>query len=268
MGRLFQVASKLDELGMRRPLSWIASRLYRDRRFGVDADGHWVNHQREATVVSPSLHLTEYAKVRSWVIENWCWDYLPQEGDTVIDVGAGIGEETLIFSHLVGPSGRVISIEAHPDTFACLWQTIGKSGLDNVTAVQCAIAESDGQISMGTADCHVASSMMEGGEIIVPARSLDSLALELGIGKVAFMKMNIEGAEKLAVRGMAAMFPRLAHCCISCHDFIADLGGSDEFRSKYEVRAALEVESFDIRTRPDDPQSWVRDYLYASRGQA
>lgn len=265
MGRLFQVAAKLDDVGFRRPLSWLASRLYCGRRFEVDHRGRWVNRQHEATFVSPELHVARYADVRAWVLDNWCWDYVPGEGDTVIDVGAGIGEETLIFSHLVGNRGRVISIEAHPDTFLCLQETIHRSGLTNVTAVQCAITDTDGQISMGTAECHVASSMITGGDIIVTARSLDSLAAELGLGAVAFLKMNIEGAEKLAVQGMVVLFPRLDHLCISCHDFIADLGGSDEFRSNSKVRAALETEQYRISARQDHPQCWVRDYVYASR---
>jgi hypothetical protein len=38
-------------------------------------------------------------------------------GDTVIDVGANIGVLSLLASRLVGPSGRVLAIEAHPRTY-------------------------------------------------------------------------------------------------------------------------------------------------------
>jgi FkbM family methyltransferase len=265
VSRFFQMATKLDQIGLRRPLAWLASRFYSERHFEVDLQLRWVNRQHEATIVSPNLHVTRYAEVRAWVLDNWCYDYIPTEGDTVIDVGAGIGEETLIFSHLVGKTGRVISIEAHPDTFSCLKETIRCSGLTNVTAVQCAIADKDGQIFMNTANCHVASSVMVGGDIMVSARSLDSLATQLGLGSIAFIKMNIEGAEKLAIKGMTTLFPRISNQCISCHDFIAELGGNDSFRSKVEIRAALEDKQYRIRTRPDHTQIWVRDYIYASR---
>lgn len=266
MSALSRVATKLDEFGLRRPIAKIASLAYSGQAFEVDTDRRWINRQADATFVSPSIHTTRYADVHQWVLRNWAWDYVPRAGDTVIDVGAGIGEETVVFSKLVGETGRVISIEAHPDIFGCLRDTVGSSRLDNVTLVQCAVADEDGELSISTADCHVAGSVMEGGgDIKVPARSLDSLAEELGLGDVAFMKMNIEGAEKLAMRGMSRLFPRLANACISCHDFIADLGGSDDFRSKAEVRAALEAAGYTIRTRPDDPECWVRDYLYASR---
>ena len=265
MGRLFQVAEQLDRIGLRRPVARLATLAYPASRFSVDGAGRWVNAQAEATFVSPALHTARYQALHDWVLDNWLWGHRLKPGDTVIDAGAGIGEETVVFSKMVGDTGRVISIEAHPDTFACLERSVRLSGLGNVTTVQCAVADEDGELSISTADCHVASSIVEDGGICVPARSLDSLAEELGLGAVAFVKMNIEGAERPAMRGMAQLFDRMEAACVSCHDFLADLGGSDAFRTKAEVRAALESAGFAIRTRADHPQCWVRDYLYARR---
>lgn len=265
MGRLFQVAERLDRIGLRRPVAKLATLAYPASRFSVDADGRWVNAQAEATFVSPTLHTASYRALHAWVLDNWLWDFSLKPGDTVIDVGAGIGEETVVFSRLVGPAGRVIAIEAHPDTFACLERTVQLSGLDNVTAVQCAVADADGELAIATADCHVASALVESGGIKVAARSLDSLADELGLGDVAFVKMNIEGAERPAMAGMTRLLGGLEAACVSCHDFLADLGQSEDFRTKAEVRAALEAGGFAIRTREDHSQCWVRDYLYARR---
>jgi FkbM family methyltransferase len=265
MSRLFQIADRLDRIGLRGPVAKVATLVCPASRFSVDPQGRWINAQPEATFVSPALHTSRYAALRDWVLDNWLWDHQLRPGDTVIDVGAGIGEETAVFSRLVGESGRVIAIEAHPDTFSCLQRTVLLSGLDNVTAVQCAIADEDGELSISTADCHVASSVMTGGDLRVPARSLDSLAEELKLGRIAFVKMNIEGAERPAMRGMARLLTRLDAACISCHDFLADLGQSEDFRTKAEVRPALEAAGFAIRTRAEHPQSWVRDYLYARR---
>ena len=41
-------------------------------------------------------------------------------GDTVIDVGANIGDLTLPMSLLAGPAGRVYAFESHSDTFHVL----------------------------------------------------------------------------------------------------------------------------------------------------
>ena len=62
----------------------------------------------------------EGAAIGSLTKRSYCLRYQPKPGDTVVDVGAGMGDDTLVFSRMVGPSGRVFSFEAHPDTFRCL----------------------------------------------------------------------------------------------------------------------------------------------------
>ncbi len=257
-------AEALLRIGLRKGLATLASLGRRRQSFTVDRDGHWANVLPEAVIVSPDPHFSKFEKMRQAALYYWTWAYMPQPGDTIIDVGAGIGEETVVFSKLVGGAGRVISIEAHPETYACLVKTVRRSGLTNVTPVFCALAEADGELSISTGTAHLENSVMSGGGgDTVPARSLDSLAAELGLQRVDLLKMNIEGAEKLAVKGMPLMSKRIHNLCISCHDFRADQGDGEEFRSKTEVRSALEAFGFGIETRAGEPAPWVRDYLYA-----
>lgn len=271
MSLQFSIADILDRAGLRGPLSRLATLAYRRRsggrqRFLVDDEGRWVNSQPEATVVSPTIHTTSYAAFHAWVLDNWCRGCLPKEGDIVIDAGAGIGEEAIIFSHLVGPKGRVISIEAHPSTFACLQETVRRSGLANVTPVCDALADEDGVATIADVGSHLTSSIVTGtGGKEVPARSLASLLAELNIREVALLKMNIEGAERLAVRGMAAAAARISNVCISCHDFLADRGGDEALRTKLEVAPMLESFGYRLETRPGHADAWVRDYFYGSR---
>lgn len=241
--------------------------LRRDpRRFGVDHKGHWKNIQREATFVSPDLHTAFYWQVDESVRDYWCQFYTPGPGDTVIDVGAGIGEDAAVLSKLVGPTGKVVAIEAHPDTFACLQGTIALSGLNNVIAVDCAITDRDGTLTMSNSAEHLANSVIKnGGEIVVSARSLDSLLDELGIADVALLKMNIEGAEKPAMDGMNRAATAIRNVAISCHDFIADAGGGNQFRTSADVRAALLKLGFQIQLRNHAPRPWLRDTLFGAR---
>ena len=74
------------------------------------------------------------------------YQYVPREGDTIVDVGAGTGWETLLFSRTVGMSGRVISIEAHPRVFRCLSKMRAANRLENVTLVQAAVADQEGEV--------------------------------------------------------------------------------------------------------------------------
>ena len=267
MSILLSAAMRAYKAGFKRPVAAAAS-LYlgrlkgRDQRFAIDDHGHWVNRQPGATIVSMIPHTATYAEYRKWVLDNWAFDYEPQLGDTVIDVGAGVGEETVVFSQLVGLNGRVIAIEAHPETFSCLVETIEQSGLTNVVPVCAALTDRDGVAFIGSLDNYLANSIVGGSGAEVPARSLDSLADGLGLDRIALVKMNIEGAERLAVQGMERIASRIAHVAISCHDFIADRDGGDEFRTKDDVRKVLDKFGFRITTRAEHPDAWVRDYLY------
>ena len=113
---------------------------------------------------------------------------------------------------------------------------------------------------------HVANSVLDGGGgVTVRSRSLDSLLDELGIATVDLLKMNIEGAEQAAVKGMANSARRMRYVAISCHDFIADAGGSEQFRTREFIKAALRDHGFEIAQRTDAPHPWLRDTVFGRR---
>lgn len=237
------------------------------RRFEVDRQGRWVNRQPEATIVGPELHTSTFAQVEEMVLDYWCSFYRPGPGDVVVDVGAGIGEDAVVFSRIVGDTGQVIAIEAHPATCSMLEATVRESGLANVRPLQLAIADQDGSLFIGDDDHHLANSVIarNQGGVEVKAQSLDSLAAELGLGRIDFLKMNIEGAERLAVLGMERIAPQVRNVAISCHDFIADGGGGDEFRTREEVTATLRKLGFETRRRDDSAHPWTRDVVFGAR---
>ena len=237
------------------------------RRFSFDDRRNWVNEQDEVTFVSPAVHTLRYAEVRDTTRDIWEYAYSPGPGDVVIDVGAGIGTEIVVFAKAVGPEGRVIAIEAHPATCEALRRTVARSGLSNVEVLHLAIADREGELLISDRDTgHIGNSITGVTEgVPVRATTLDRLADDLGIGRVDYLKMNIEGAEALAIRGMERLVARTRHIAIACHDFIADEGGSADHRTLAPVRAFLGQSGFDLRERPDDPRTWVRDQVYGSR---
>jgi SAM-dependent methyltransferase len=54
------------------------------------------------------------------------------QGDTVLDIGAGSGTDTLLAAGLVGPSGRVIALDMTPAMVAKLSRNIAAAGVTNV----------------------------------------------------------------------------------------------------------------------------------------
>ncbi len=233
----------------------------------IDRDGDWRNCRSEVTFVSTELHALSFAAVEESVMDQWCYDYRLKEGDIVVDIGAGIGDEAVVFSKLVGPEGCVIAIEAHPRTFRCLEKTIALNGLKNIIAVNLAVSDQEGEVGMSDGENYQTSSMVTGNLVMkVGARRLDNILRELAVATPNLVKINIEGAELAALRGMEQCLQRIPHIAVSCHDFIADRGGNSVLRTYAGAKKILQSSGFDLRTAREDSRPWFRYYLYGSKG--
>ena len=134
-------------------------------------------------------------------------------GDTVIDVGANVGQYTALLADLVGPTGRVIAFEPVPRTFGILQSVVSGLGLGNVEPLAVALGEVDGTASMidvrdadGLPDpglSHLGSST-DGDAVDVSVARLDSLCEQIRLDACSFVKIDVEGAELLVLRGAVA----------------------------------------------------------------
>ena len=230
-------------------------------------DGAWVHHYRGAAI--PHVAIGGASPPAAFVAEArdiFLYGYTPRPGDTVFDIGAGVGADTLLFSRLVGGSGRVVSLEAHPDTYGWLARLCELNRLENVIPLQVAASDAEGEAAISDCDEFLINTVVgsENGSIRVRARRLDEIAQELGITSIDLLKMNIEGAERLAIRGLDGVIASTRHVCISCHDFLAERGASEQLRTKALVRAFLLEHGFRVTSRDQAPEPWTRDYLYGA----
>jgi FkbM family methyltransferase len=262
---------RLDRPGRRGllvvPASLWVSGTYRAPCLVTWQDGVWIHHYRDAKI--PHAVLGRAAPPDVFTAEArdiFLYGYTPRPGDTVFDVGAGVGAETLLFARLVGRLGRVVSLEAHPGTHERLARLVAVNKLANVTPLQVAASNVDGEVSITDSDRPLRNTIVEGESSGIPvrARRIDTVARELGITTVDLLKMNIEGAEQLAVRGLGGLIGAVRHVCISCHDFLADDGGAESLRTKANVRDFLVDNGFHVTTREDALDPWTRDYLYGT----
>jgi FkbM family methyltransferase len=232
----------------------------------TDKDGDWYNSRKDASFVSPELNVTSWQQARTNVLDFWCHGYQPQLGDTVVDIGAGIGDDALVFSRLVGASGRVIAIEAHPQTYRCMVKAIEANGLTNVIAVHAAVSDAEGFISISDGDNFLSNSTQNGqGSIRVRTRTLENILEETGSARVDLIKMNIEGAETAALMGMTHVLSTTPHVVISCHDFKANRGEGEAFRTYDDVYKILTTSNYQLSNRQNDPRQEVPYYLYGKK---
>jgi FkbM family methyltransferase len=199
----------------------------------------------------------------------WLHCYSPQKGDTVVDIGAGRGEDMLTFSRGVGETGRVIGIEAHPLSFMILTNFCELNGLTNVFPLHLALMDKPGTVGVIESESMWMENAVACGEshegIKVPAETLDNVCQKYCIENINFLKMNIEGAEQFALPGMRLILPRIHNICVACHDFRADWGHGDQFRTRAFVERFLTENGFTINSRRNDPRDYVRDHVFGIR---
>ncbi len=68
---------------------------------------------------------------------------LLKEGDIAFDIGAHFGIYTVLLSHLVGPTGRVVAFEPNPRILPSLERTVKE--LDNVTLLPILLSNCSGK---------------------------------------------------------------------------------------------------------------------------
>lgn len=132
-------------------------------------------------------------------------------GDTVLDIGANIGYYTLLFARLVGEHGRIYAFEPNPDNFALLAKNVEANGYKNVVLIPKAVSDANGWVKLFlTRDCgsHSLGAVADShGQIDVETVRLDDLFPDQSF-QVDFIKIDIEGAEGLAISGMTELVKR------------------------------------------------------------
>lgn len=196
------------------------------------------------------------------------YGYTPQAGDTIVDVGAGIGEEIRTFSRLVGPNGRAIAAEAHPRAAEILRRNVRRWRLVNVTVIEVAVAGEGGVLRLSDDGASVGNRLSSGAGVPVRAVTLDELFEEADVETVDFLKMNIEGSERAAL-GASTRLNDVTSVAVSCHDFLVEHGADPvTVATTKDVEVILRTAGFRLTSRPEDERSWVRYYLYGSRNEA
>lgn len=137
---------------------------------------------------------------------------LLRPGDTVIDLGANIGIYTLLAAKIIGPSGSVWAFEPDPRNFALLTKNIQENGYTQITAVQKAVSHQSGFVSL------FRSPINWGDHRLLPSPDhqemvhVESVTLDdyppLKTTRVHAIKMDIQGAEGLALQGMVRLLAR------------------------------------------------------------
>jgi len=129
------------------------------------------------------------------------------EGQTFFDVGANVGQHTLVGARSVGPKGIVVAFEPSPRNVELLRRHLSLNALDNVRVVAAACADREGSEPFLTGANPALGRLEEtaaAGPAVphVPTMTVDDFVAREGLVP-AVMKIDVEGAEVRVLRGSA-----------------------------------------------------------------
>jgi len=137
-----------------------------------------------------------------------------ESGSVFLDAGANIGVYTVLAGRIVGESGRVIAVEMMPDTARILRRHLAMNDLQNVVVVEKALADTtgtsiiarvpEGKFGQASITSGVGNDVME-----THVRTVTLAEILDEIGEVTLTKMDLEGAEDIALVGAGDSLQRV-----------------------------------------------------------
>ena len=196
------LAARLDQLITRFEMT---SAILRSRAM---VRGHTMLLDPTDSVVSPTLLRDGYFEL----LETELVEREIRRGDVVLDVGANIGYYTLLFARLVGDEGRVYAFEPDPRNFALLKKNVRINGYRNIVLVNKAVSDRTGPLKLylcadNKGDHRIYETEDARASIPIEATTADDYFRDDPV-RVNFIKMDIQGSEAGALRGMAATLER------------------------------------------------------------
>jgi len=132
--------------------------------------------------------------------------YEIKKGDVVIDAGASIGVFSLCTAKMVGSNGIVIAFEPDNSNYEILQKNVKLNNLDNIITLKKGLWSRNENLDFYNDNSETShlifDDVIDKSKIVkIPVVKLDDELKKLGIKKVNFIKMDIEGAEVESIKG-------------------------------------------------------------------
>jgi FkbM family methyltransferase len=129
-------------------------------------------------------------------------------GMIAIDVGANKGDYSLLFAHLIGDNGRVLSFEPVPDNLEWFHKSIAANGYHSIEIFDTALSSEAGEHAFYLGRKSGWGSLIPGRKgvhsenpLTVEMATLDGVLTSQNIEDVDVVKIDVEGAELAVLQG-------------------------------------------------------------------
>lgn len=130
-----------------------------------------------------------------WFVEH------ARPGKALFDIGAHAGFYTLLGARLVGPEGRVFAFEPLPRNLKFLRRHLDANQARNVTVIDAAVGDVPGEARFNSSAADDEGGLSDSGELVVKVVAIDDLVGRGDLPAPSVMKIDVEGAEELVLRG-------------------------------------------------------------------
>lgn len=148
-------------------------------------------------------------------------------GDTFIDVGANSGWFTAFGAHLVGPTGRVVGVEASAEIARRLQDNLDRNDFRHArvviaaaTAEPCMVEVVPGPVGNTGLTRIERAGTATAAAVQVPGYTLPSMLTDEEIATARVVKIDVEGAEYGVIAGLATDLDRFPDTC----EFVVEIG--------------------------------------------
>ncbi len=196
--------------------------------------------------------------------DNFFLHYQIKKNDFILELGSGIGTETLIISYKIGNNGKLFCFEPNSEIFELLKINKKKNKLNNSKLFKYALYKKKTSIGFNNKEKN-----WIGGNINLDARdkissiTLDEFIKKEKIKKINFCKINIEGAEKYITYNSKNFFKICDNLAIECHDFLQ----KPEFKTKSLIRKFLKKKGYKVFNNKSNKEInfYTKYYIYAKK---
>ena len=194
-----------------------------------------------------------------------------KRGGTFIDIGAGVGYHTVIASRMVGNGGKVIAFEPEPTSFEYLKKNLKKNNCNNVLLYKLGVADRRGKEmfyvydKIGRSRIEPVNSFLNAFQVRKRFEIEMVRVDDVYQGKAAFIKMDVEGSEYLALQGMRNLMKNNPQ--VKLISEVPDYKQSEFFKLLQEWGFTIyEINTQNKRLdKIDDPEQFTKEFKNVKR---
>ncbi len=165
--------------------------------------GNYLLHRQDSYICDSVTFLGDYE-----LSEKKIFSVLVKKGNTVLDVGANIGLHSLYFSELVGREGRVFSFEPVRQNYDQIIRNIKLNGVANIFPIHKGLSDVNTKINIAAPSSSNNPGAFNLFDTNEPTETVDVITGDFfieseNVKQVDFIKMDIEGFEYFAIKGLA-----------------------------------------------------------------